>query len=122
MTIQRKLLWVLWAMMVAAGFWYSLLPGALASKLWWAKYADHGVGFLALNFVGAAASRGRGYAASLVALAIGLLIELLQLRVPGRGCDSGDFLEDAAGIVLGWCLNRVLRRRLLTARVGARLP
>ena len=108
----HKLLWIVWALLVAAGLWYSLLPGVLVSQYWWARYADHGVGFFILGLVGVLASRGTGRAVVLVSFLIGLLIELLQLGVTGRHFEWSDLFEDALGLSLGWLAVWWLRRRL----------
>ena len=50
-------------------------------------------------------------AAVLIAVAYGFLDEIHQLFVPGRNCDPGDFLADAAGVLAAASLLTFLRRR-----------
>ncbi len=49
--------------------------------------------------------------AVLIAVAYGFLDEIHQFFVPGRNCDPGDFLADAAGAVATVTVLAFLRRR-----------
>jgi VanZ family protein len=77
---------------------------AQGPQLGWDKL-NHALAFAAMAFCAVMGRRGgsrRQLATVLVALlAYGGLIELLQLFVPGREAEWGDWLADAVGIAIG---------------------
>lgn len=103
MTIQQqRLLWILWVLLGIAGTIYSLLPGPVASRVWQGGSADHAIAFTAWSLVGGIVARkGQILRTVAVMLAVGIFIELAQLRVPGRAFEWIDLVEDFSGIALG---------------------
>lgn len=72
-------------------------------SLGWDK-ANHALAFVALTVAGCFGFRGVRHGilwVSLGVFALGGLIEIVQLFVPGRSCDWHDLLADAVGIGLG---------------------
>ena len=112
---MRSFLWGLWVAMTAGGLWYSFLTGQAAAAVWRSTPVDHGVAFAALSLVGVTASQRRAWRVVAVMLAIGLLIELVQTRIPGRAFEWIDLAEDATGIAVGWALVRLSQRTLQMA-------
>jgi VanZ family protein len=92
----------------------ALRPGSGGPTLGWDK-ANHALAFACLAFSGLFALRERRRAPLWVAiglLALGGLIELVQLHVPGRSAEWADLLADAVGIGLGLAAALVLAARL----------
>ncbi|MFG6447248.1 VanZ family protein [Roseateles sp. BYS180W] len=79
----------------------------------WDK-ANHILAFLALAAAGRLAWRQRALPLVVLLLAYGVLIELVQARIPGRSADPQDVVADSVGIALGLLLaaaaTAVLRR------------
>ena len=74
---------------------------------------DHLLAFAALGAVGAWALCGRGLRGLALGLcAYGGLIELLQMHIPGRGAEWGDWGADTLGVLLGWAVYRVAEAAL----------
>jgi VanZ family protein len=104
--MQSTWLWrVLLALLAVTVGVLALTPNpALGPTLGWDKL-NHTLAFAALAFCAVLGQRGgsrRQLAAVLLALlAYGGLIELLQLFVPNRESEWGDWLADAVGIGIG---------------------
>jgi VanZ family protein len=85
---------------------------------------NHTLAFAALGFCAVMAQRGgsrRQLALVLAALlAYGGLIELVQLFVPNREAEWGDWLGDAIGIGIGWLLAATWLRLRGVAAVARR--
>ncbi|WP_353980673.1 VanZ family protein [Salinicola endophyticus] len=117
MTRQRYGAWrrlavlavLVWAIAVA---WGSLTPAAeMPRHLPWDKF-NHVVGYAGLTlWLGLAVRRWAWARAWLIALVFGLVIEYLQLRVPGRaGGDWEDILANALGATVAALLGARIRR------------
>ncbi|WP_110678086.1 MULTISPECIES: VanZ family protein [Salinicola] len=130
MTRQRRGAWrrlallavMAWAIGVA---WGSLTPGAeMPRYLPWDKF-NHVVGYAGLTlWLGLAVRRWAWARAWMIALVFGIVIEYLQLWVPGRaGGDWEDILANALGAtvaaLLGARIRRCRRRRAAAASTGA---
>jgi VanZ family protein len=76
----------------------------------WDK-ANHVAAFSVLALLGYGSYRDRTIAVLLGLLVYGGAIELLQALTPYRTGDPTDLLADAAGLVVGWSLARLMRRR-----------
>lgn len=81
---------------------------------------EHAIAFVVVTAIAIpAAGRWISPAISLIlALMLGLMIEILQAYTPNRTADFGDFVADELGILLGWGIG-VLILRWLRGRFGA---
>jgi VanZ family protein len=76
----------------------------------WDK-ANHVIAFAVLALLGCGSYRDRVAAVLLGLLAYGGAIELLQALTPYRTGEAIDLLADAMGLLLGWSLILLARRR-----------
>lgn len=96
-----KCIWLVLASMVGVA---ALTPGELAPGVTASDKVDHLLAFSALSATGLLAlapGRGNTLLTGASMLAYGVLIELLQTKVPGRCGDMQDALADAVGVALG---------------------
>ena len=109
--VPRPLGLPLLALLLATVF----LPALPATAYWQRVLQDagHGVVFTGIAIVLLAGRRsGRDYAQALgIAVALGLLTELLQFYLPDRNVSAQDVLHDAAGAVLGRAIVALVERR-----------
>ena len=104
---MRILLRVAWALLVVLVVIGSLLPAASApmrtiAALHINDKVQHTLAYLSLAFLPALHERRRRLAhITLGLVALGVLIEFLQLWSPGRSFEVGDMLADAAGVIVG---------------------
>jgi VanZ family protein len=89
-----------WFLMLTVISWLALRSGPGPEISTGADKLDHVAAFFALAFA-AALGWGRLGATFFGLLAYGVLIELLQSRIPGRSAEAADVLADAIGIALG---------------------
>ena len=109
----RRPMWrCLWAALFVVVGVAALTPGELAPVVTASDKIDHLLGFAALSATGVLAV-SPGWRSALLAsagvLAYGVLIELLQTRVPGRHGDLQDAVADAVGVALGVTMMICLR-------------
>jgi len=89
-----------WLLMLIVISWLALRSGPGPEISTGADKLDHVAAFFALAFT-AALGWGRLRATGFGLLAYGVLIELLQSRIPGRSAELTDVVADAIGIALG---------------------
>lgn len=108
--------WLVLALLWLAISFLALQPQPQAApSSGWDKF-DHLAAFAALGFVACWARRGRGPAAVLIVLCVyGGVIEWLQMSIPGRSAEWGDWAADLLGASLGaaifWLAQRWRQRR-----------
>jgi VanZ family protein len=99
---RRKAIFVLWGFQIAAVVVLSLLPGELIPSQPVRGEFEHGAAYLVLALTPSVALGRRKalIAASSMAL-LGVLLEVLQLKVPGRAFEWADIAGDVLGTAVG---------------------
>jgi VanZ family protein len=103
---------VLLAALVLAIALLAFTPGEVPMPTLGQDKLNHATAFAALSAVGLLSRRATAspVRVAVAALLYGVLIELVQSRIPGRSAELADLLADTVGIVLGLALVRALRR------------
>jgi hypothetical protein len=101
---------------VAAVIWLSLSPGSGIVPEPWDKLM-HALAYLALTAVAAGGFSRRSLfvVCALALLALGFVLEMAQVRVPGRQVSMPDALANGCGVALGAVLGFVFRRKRPTS-------
>lgn len=97
--------------------WLSLVPDA--GPFTTPDKVSHALGYFALGFLAdfAFPSRSYPFAKALPLLVYGIVIELVQSRIPGRFAEGTDVAANMAGLALFWlCLPALKRVPVLRAR------
>ncbi len=98
----------------------SLIPGDELPQLNLSDKIQHGAAYLALAVVGVLAfprHPARQYV-GLGLVVLSLVLETLQLVVPGRYFDVWDMVANGAGVILGYAITLVVMRRVSGTVVG----
>ena len=115
---------VVWVWLVASVVILSLLPASIAPEELVDGGLGHGLAYLVLAVIPVAAlqRRAMAFAVALSMIPLGILLEVLQIHIPGRAFEWADIaaniLGAAAGVVLGLLLR--LRSSADTEAAGAR--
>jgi VanZ family protein len=101
--------WALVASSLIPVFWLSLSPSDAVPTVSLSDKIQHGSAFAALTLAYGLLFPCRRVAVILGVAALGLAIEVLQAVMPfGRRAEFGDLVADAAGVVTGLLLLRLL--------------
>jgi VanZ family protein len=108
----RVILLALWPGMIAVVIVFSLLPGSAMPHVPMNDTQEHFTAYFGLALIPVAAlKRGRWGLVAVAAMAcLGLALEILQLRVPGRAFELSDILANCAGVAVGALAGWPLRR------------
>lgn len=115
---------LLWLALVTVICWLAFSPHPpQGADLGWDK-ANHAAAFATLAMVGLQClrSRWRPLWVLLALLGYGVLIELVQSRIPGREADAMDVLADMVGAAIGLAVHALLAwliRRAAAHRAAA---
>ena len=110
---KRQFLIAVWGCLLASVVVLSLLPASFAPE----QVVDDGLGhclaYLVLAVIPMAALRRRGtaLAAALSMIPLGILLEVLQIQIPGRAFEWKDAGSNSLGVMLGLVLGLPLRLR-----------
>lgn len=99
------------AVQVAGVCWLAFDPQPPAAATTSLDKLDHALAFAVMAFSARLGwPRARALAPALALLALGALIEIVQLGVPGRSSELADLAADGVGITIGLALQRATRR------------
>lgn len=101
--ISALLRFVAWLLAAAVTF-VTLGPRDVRPHPVFGQHADHALAFLLVGIVFGLAYPQRRWTASVVAVALIGLLEIMQLWVPGRHARFGDFMVDALSLCVGFAL------------------
>lgn len=101
MRVMRRAAAVLFWLAFLGVALFSLLPASeMPSTGMWDK-AEHALAYAVLGGLAALAGARPNWVAALAATAVGALLELGQMMVPGRSASLADLAADALGATIG---------------------
>ena len=107
--------------LLAAVIILSLLPARVVPRQLSEGTVGHFAAYLALAFIPAVAMRrlSRAFAAAIAVACLGLLIEVLQVGIPGRAFEWTDVLMNLVGGIAGGLSGAALRCWVSAAQTAA---
>ena len=99
----RRVLMVLWSFLIAAVTVLSLLPASVVPRMPGGGTLEHLSAYLALAFIPAVAIRRvyRVFVAVISVACLGVLLEILQIAIPGRAFEWVDIVMNFVGVTAG---------------------
>ncbi len=116
---KTLLIYVLWGLSVAGVVFLSLRPGAdFPLSFWNADKLGHFLAYLWLALLPALVIQSliRMILLSLLLVSLGMLLECLQIHVPGRSFSLADMIANTIGVLLGIAAGKLCRFGLARQR------
>ena len=109
----RRALMVLWFFLIAAVTVLSLLPASVVPRAPGGGTLEHLSAYLALALIPAVAIRRvySVFAVVVLVACLGVLLEVLQIAVPGRAFEWADIMMNSVGVTAGVLAGLPLRLR-----------
>ena len=110
---RRRLLVAGWSVLVTAVIVLSVLPGSVAPREPAGGDIEHCLAYVPLGLLPVLVlpSRRAGWWAAAAMVAMGVVLELVQTQIPGRGFEWSDMSANALGVALGGGVGMLRRGR-----------
>ncbi len=112
---KRRAVLILWFLLLSVVTALSLLPASLVPRHPGEGRPEHFVAYFVLALIPFVAVKRsyHAYAAALAVACLGVLLEVLQMRIPGRAFEWADILMNCTGVTAGVLAGLPLRTHVV---------